>query len=116
MARILVSGRIAVNSISRSMVCQVLLSPAFVALNFEGVAATWLQTVELRGRMPSWEALHQVVCIRFDRDQYQIHMKHLDTLKQTGFVADYHSKFEQLDWALDLFTRTGRGRRSHPHP
>ena len=46
------------------------LKPRFAALNFEDTAASWLQTVELRGRISTWEALHTAVCERFDRDQY----------------------------------------------
>ena len=31
------------------------LKPRFAALNFSGAAASWLQTLELRGRVQSWE-------------------------------------------------------------
>ena len=43
------------------------LKPRFAALNFSGPAATWLQTLELRGRVSSWEALCSAVCERFDK-------------------------------------------------
>jgi len=72
------------------------LKPRFAALNFEDSAVAWLQTVELRGRINSWEELHTAVCERFDRDQYQHHLRQLDNLRQSGSVAEYHAKFEQL--------------------
>jgi hypothetical protein len=57
------------------------LKPRFAALNFSGVAESWLQTAESRGRFSSWEQLQQAVCARFDKDQYQLHMKHFDNLR-----------------------------------
>ena len=44
------------------------LKPRFATLNFDGVAASWLQTYELRGQVSSWEDLHKAVCERFDKD------------------------------------------------
>jgi hypothetical protein len=35
----------------------------FVALYFSRVAETWLQIVESRDRITSWEKLHQAVCV-----------------------------------------------------
>jgi hypothetical protein len=82
------------------------LKPRFAALNFSGVAETWLQTVESRGRITSWEALHQAICAHFDRDQYQLHMKHLDNLRQTSSVSDYYAKFEELAHSILLYNPT----------
>jgi hypothetical protein len=79
------------------------LKPRFAALNFTDAAAAWLQTVELRGRITSWEVLHQAVCDRFDKDQYQLHMKQLDNLRQTSSVTEYHAKFEQLAHSILLY-------------
>jgi hypothetical protein len=79
------------------------LKPRFAALNFYGPAEAWLQTYELRDRVSSWEMLHAVVCDRFDKDQYQLHMKQLDNLKQTTCVADYHAKFDQLAHNIMLY-------------
>ena len=61
-----------------------------------GIAALWLQTVQLKGRFQSWEAMHTAVCAHFDKDQYPLHMKQLENMKQTGSVADYEAKFDQL--------------------
>ncbi|WVZ69199.1 hypothetical protein U9M48_018023 [Paspalum notatum var. saurae] len=79
------------------------LKPKFAALNFSGAAATWLQTRELKGRFATWDALCSAVCERFDRDQYHIHMKQLDNLKQLGSVAEYHAQFEQLAHSILLY-------------
>jgi hypothetical protein len=79
------------------------LKPRFAALNFTDAPATWMQTVELRGRINSWEVLHKVVCDRFDKDQYQLHMKQLDNLRQTSSVTEYHAKFEQLAHGFLLY-------------
>jgi hypothetical protein len=79
------------------------LKPRFATLNFTGVAEAWLRTVELRGRFTSWDKLQQAVCVRFDRDQYFLHMKQLDSLKQTSSVTEYHAKFEQLAHSILLY-------------
>jgi hypothetical protein len=44
------------------------LKPRFAALNFSGIATAWLETMELKGRLTSWAALHKAVCNRFDKD------------------------------------------------
>jgi len=79
------------------------LKPCFAALNFDKVAATWLQTHEVKGRVSSWEELHTAVCARFDKDQYQLHLRQLDMLKQTTSVDDYYAKFEQLAHGILLY-------------
>lgn len=57
------------------------LKPRFASLNFEGAAATWLQSVQLRGRFQTWSAMATAVCAHFDRNQYPMSMKQIDTLK-----------------------------------
>jgi hypothetical protein len=79
------------------------LKPRSAALNFTGVAKAWLQTMELRGRFTNWDKLQQAVCIRFDRDQYSLHMKQLDSLNQTSSITEYHAKFEQLAHSILLY-------------
>lgn len=79
------------------------LKPRFAALNFVGTAAVWLQTVELRGRFQSWPALSDAICKYFDRDQYQLHMKRLDHLKQSGSVAAYFESFQELPHHILLY-------------
>jgi hypothetical protein len=47
--------------------------------------------------------MNKAVCGRFDHDQYQLHMKQLDNLRQTTSVAEYHAKFEQLAHSVMLY-------------
>ena len=72
MARTLGCGRIVVSSISRCL--ELVKRSNLDSPNFTGPAATWLQTLELHGRVSSWEQLHTEVCKHFDRDQYQLHI------------------------------------------
>lgn len=62
-----------------------------------------LQTVQLKGRFQSWVAMHTAVCAHFDKDQYPLTMKQLDSLHQTGSVAEYQSKFEHMARSLLLY-------------
>lgn len=45
------------------------LKTRFAALNFQGVAKTWLQMVQRRGRINNWEQFCTLVFDRFDKDQ-----------------------------------------------
>ena len=79
------------------------LKTRFAALNFTGVAASWLQTYELRGRVTSWSTLCKAVCDRFDLDQYQTFLRQLDSLKQTGSMTEYYEQFEHLSHSILLY-------------
>jgi hypothetical protein len=64
----------------------------FATLNFQGSAATWLQTVERRGRITDWQKLYDLVFLvfaKYDKDQYQTQLCQLESLKQTGSEAEY---------------------------
>lgn len=80
-----------------------MMKPKFAALNFSGQAATWLQTVQLRSRIQSWQAMQEAVCSHFDKDRYPLQMKQLESLKQTRSVQEYHDKFEQLAHSILLY-------------
>ena len=43
------------------------------------------------------------MCERFDRNQYQIHMRNLDSLKQTGSVDEYYNRFVELAHQILLY-------------
>jgi len=53
----------------------------FATLNFKGAASTWLQTMERRGRIGNWAELCDLVMKKYDKDQYQIHLRQLDSLR-----------------------------------
>jgi hypothetical protein len=75
----------------------------YAALNFQGSAATWLQTVERRGRVTDWDHLCRLVFAQYDRDQYPNQLKQLENLKQTGTVAEYYAQFEKLVHGILLY-------------
>lgn len=75
----------------------------FAALNFQGSAVTWLQTVQRRGRVTDWQQLCDLVFERFDKDQYKTQLKQLETLHQTGTVAEYQEQFEKLAHEILLY-------------
>ncbi|RLN39853.1 hypothetical protein C2845_PM01G06350 [Panicum miliaceum] len=56
----------------------------FAALNFKGAAASWLLTYERRERVLDWDTFFSAVFDRFDRDHYQLQLRQLDSLRQTG--------------------------------
>lgn len=47
--------------------------------------------------------MHKAVCAHFDKDQYPLFMKQLESLKQTGSMAEYQAKFEQLSHSILLY-------------
>jgi len=79
------------------------LKTRFAALNVKGAAAAWLQTFERRGRVTDWDTFCSAVFKRFDKDQYQLQLRQLDTLRQTGSVSEYLEHFEQLSHGILLY-------------
>jgi hypothetical protein len=75
----------------------------YAILNFMGVTATWMQMVERRGRIMDWDTLCQLVFDKYDKDQYQIQLKRLESLKQTRSVTEYQTEFEQLAHGILLY-------------
>lgn len=79
------------------------LKTRFATLNFTGVAATWLQTVQRKGRVVDWEKLCALVMEKFDKHQYQQLLKKFEALKQKGMVEEYQNEFEQLAQGIMLY-------------
>lgn len=79
------------------------LKTRFAALNFKGAAASWLQTVQKRGRILDWEVLSPMGLAKFDRYQYPLMLTQFEQLKQTGSVVDYQREFEGLAHGLLLY-------------
>jgi hypothetical protein len=44
------------------------LKTCFASLNFQGYAATWLQTIQRHGRITDWGTLCDLVMGKFDED------------------------------------------------
>lgn len=57
------------------------LKTRFVALNFKGAAASWLQTVQRKARVTDWDYLCELVMNRFNRGQYQLLLNHFENLR-----------------------------------
>lgn len=72
------------------------LKTRFATLNFKGGAATWLRTVQRKGRITDWSQLCELVMEKFDKNQYQILLKQFDALKQKGSVVEYQSAFQKI--------------------
>ena len=66
-----------------------MMKTCFALLNFKGSTDTWLQTVERRGRIVDWSKLYELVMAKYDKDQYQILLRQMDSLKQTSSVLEY---------------------------
>nr|ADX31265.1 unknown [Triticum aestivum] len=65
-------------------------------LNFTGTAARWLQLHETQSTSFTWASLCEALCHKFGREQYQSHLRQFNTLRQSGTVADYMTRFEEL--------------------
>jgi len=79
------------------------LKTRFAALNFKGTAAVWLHTLERRGLILDWEQFYTAVFTQFDKDQYQLLLRQLDSLSQTGTVTEYLTQFEELSHGILLY-------------
>lgn len=79
------------------------LKTRFAALNFNGPAATWLQTMERKGRITDRAWLCDLVFAKYDKDQYPSMMRQFDSLKQLGSITEYQQKFEELAHGILLY-------------
>jgi hypothetical protein len=79
------------------------LKTRFAALNFVGIAKTWLHTVERRERVADWLTLCKLVMGRFDKDQYPLILKQFEATDQTASVQEYIADFEQAAHNLLLY-------------
>jgi hypothetical protein len=72
------------------------LHTRYATLNFSGRAALWLEMIEVSGRIEEWATLCHLVFQWWDRDQHHTFMRQILALQQTGSVAEYIEKFEDL--------------------
>jgi hypothetical protein len=82
------------------------LKTRFAALNFTSAAASWLHTFEKRGHVLDWEQFCDAVFQCFDKDQYKIHLRQLDTLHQDRSVPEHLQCFEELSHGILLYNPT----------
>jgi hypothetical protein len=79
------------------------LKTRFAALNFQGSAATWLQTVQRKGRITDWATLCDLVMGKFDVDQYQVLLNQFEQFYQSGSVAEYMEVFGEFTDGIMLY-------------
>lgn len=65
-------------------------------MHFEGRAAQWLQSVECRLHMLSWEEFCGLIHERFGREQHESLIRQPFHIRQTGSVPDYVEQFSSL--------------------
>jgi hypothetical protein len=78
------------------------LRTRYATLNFTDRALLWLETIEASGRIEEWPTLCQLVFNRWGKDQHQIFMRQILSLKQSGPVTKYIEKFDDLRHQLLL--------------
>jgi hypothetical protein len=62
--------------------------------------------VQRNGRVADWEKLCELVFAKFDKDQYPIQLRQLESLKQVGTVQEYYEQFEKLAHGILLYNPT----------
>lgn len=62
----------------------------------KGLAARWFQSIESQIRNASWSTFYQLLHDRFDRDQHELLIHKLFTIKQSSSVTDYVKHFTEL--------------------
>jgi hypothetical protein len=59
--------------------------------------------MERRGRITGWTQLCEMVMKKYDKDPYQVLLRQLDSLRQTGSVLEYQETFEKIAHAVVLY-------------
>ena len=63
---------------------------------FYGRAASWLRSSRAHVRFPVWDDFCIAVSTKFDRDQHDMLIIQMDTIRQSGTVWEYYEKFDEL--------------------
>lgn len=63
---------------------------------FVGGALLWLQASRALSRYESWESFAEAVCNRFGREEFQQLVRQFGRFRQTGTIAEYAEKFNEL--------------------
>ncbi|CAO2192037.1 unnamed protein product [Urochloa humidicola] len=78
----------------------------FAVMNFRGAAARWSQSVDKQLRQASWPELCSMLLERFGRDQYDLLLRQLFHIRQTGSVSQYVDSFSELVDQLIAYDHT----------
>jgi hypothetical protein len=68
----------------------------YATMYFTGQAKMWLQSVESKIENMGWEEFCSFVCLRFGKLQYQVLIRRLTHVRQTGTVQEYIESFNNL--------------------
>jgi hypothetical protein len=80
------------------------LRTRFASLNFVQEAALWLQNHEAKvDRVENWDEMCSLVLNQFGRNKYSLYRRQLRTLRQTGTVTEYYTKFQHIRHNLLLY-------------
>jgi hypothetical protein len=63
---------------------------------FYGRAAFWLRSSRAHVRFPVWDDFCIAVSTKFDRDQHDVLIRQMDTIRQSRAVWEYYEKFDEL--------------------
>jgi hypothetical protein len=65
-------------------------------MNFVGVAARWLSSLEESSRVLDWHEFCRLLLERFGKDEHEALIRKLFRIRQTASVAEYVDQFSQL--------------------
>jgi hypothetical protein len=68
----------------------------YATLYFAGQAKMWLQSVETKIEAMNWEEFCSFLCLRFGKLQYQMLIRRLTHVRQTGTVQEYIENFNTI--------------------
>ncbi|WVZ95411.1 LOW QUALITY PROTEIN: hypothetical protein U9M48_041179 [Paspalum notatum var. saurae] len=65
-------------------------------MHFSESTARWLQSMEQKTRSCSWTEFHSMIMGRFGRDQHELLLRQLFSIKQSSTVSDYIDRFSAI--------------------
>ena len=72
----------------------------------EGLAARWFQSIKSQIRSATWSTFCQLLHDRFDRDQHELLIRKLFSIKQLTSVSDYVTCFTELVDQLSAYSNS----------
>ena len=72
----------------------------------EGPAARWFQSIESQIRTATWSTFCQLLHDCFDRDQHELLIRKLFSIKQLTTVSDYVTRFTELVDQLSAYSNS----------
>ena len=76
------------------------------SMRMTGASSRWLQSLDLKVKKMSWEEFYRLVLDRFGRDQYELLIRQLFHIRQSGAVQEYADRFTGLVDQLLAYGKT----------